>query len=118
MSERIGFSMAISKFCNGSANPLVFGKHCLVDSFSVFHIFESRNDECCKSTSKFVHDLLVLPYGRSEISADIEIDIQHHNIVRSRKKTGNISPSVELPVERVNNQVNVDIGSHCIRSGV
>ena len=65
-----------------------------------------------------VHDDVATSDRLSKVGANREINVEHHDIFGLSKQSRDVAPTVELTVERVDDQVNVHIGRHVGRGNV
>ena len=91
---------------------LVLWKRRLVHTFFEPEIFERRNNKRAGALAKFIGDGLARSDAPSKIRADRKVNIKHHNEIGPREETRDVAPRIKLPIERINNQMDVDIHCH------
>lgn len=84
----------------------------------MIHIFKRGNHKCRISFVQFRHRDFTLPNRTAKIRTEKKVDIKHHHKIGSGKQAGDVSPGVELTVERVYDEVHVDVVGHVRRGGV
>jgi hypothetical protein len=81
-------------------------------------IFKGRNHKRCSSIVQYVgYRGTLFDYG-TEICTKEEINVQHHHEVRTSKKSRDVSPSVELSIEGVNDEMDIDESHHGVRGSI
>ena len=81
-------------------------------------ILERGNDESRLALPKFVHDDGAAQDRLAEVGAEVEINVEHHDEIRTGEQARDVAPGVELAIERVDDQVDVDVGRHARCGGV
>lgn len=104
------FQDVIFEYASIISYLLICWKGLLIGTLWMIYILKSRNYECSITLSEFIHDKLAPLDCRTKVRADGEVNVEHHDEVRSGEQAGDISPSIELSVKRVDDKVHINVG--------
>jgi hypothetical protein len=100
------------------ADLFIPGESSRVRAFRVLEILECGYNQRESARPHFILDSEALPHRVPKVSTHRKVNVKHHDKLRSGKESRDVAPSVELPVKRVDDEVDVYVGSHVGRRGV
>lgn len=76
------------------------------------HVFKGRYHKCCSARRQHRHRFRAATDRIPKVGAQVEIDVEHHDVVSAGKELGYVPPHIELAVKGIQDQVNVHIILH------
>ena len=84
----------------------------------MFDELEGGDDEGGFAFPHPVHDDVATSDRLAKVSANREINVEHHDMFGLSRQSRDVAPTVELTIKRVDYQVDVHIGRHVRRGNV